>query len=365
MFTLNESKPKMKREKPQICCLTKDLLRDQSTKLRLEREMKHSDDLHHCLPKFAWPPKFDKSKEECSYPYITISDEQTDGFKVCQYATLVILRELFNVKVGVSRKTNDLISKVFADPLLNVGHQACVSEDISVNFNHLYYFLNTLSSDSHKVNKTHIPYPFSRNIALESGFCPYELIGRNRILLQEKMKFKESDTLMNPVIDYFRIIMHKGTRTIQRNVSVIPAKHRDFVEYYKILGSIYEGIMPSPAIYYKNIFTNPELKDTYFLALCEDAYWCIHRLFTTKPKHFVMALPVEEILDLYIYHWADYIILDRSPLAFMAAMLHNFKKIFVPLNGSNPEHLERDLMCVQMPNVITVPTTQEVVHEIN
>ena len=343
--------------KNQNCCETQDLLRNKSPKLKLNRQISH-----HCMPALALPPNFENSRDDCHYPYITIDDHQSVGYRVCQYATLVILGEVFNVKVGVSRTTNSLMQMVFSNPPIKVGHHLCFYEGSGVDFNYLYNFLNNLSY-LHKENGTNLHYPFSRIITLKSQFCPHEFIARHRTLLLDKFKFKdESEYLKDQKIRFIYLLMFMGSQDFRQDVAVIPLNRRDFAEYYRSIGIRDEKMFPSSKIYYKNVFANHELNDTSFLALCEDSWFCSNQISETQREDFVMTSAADvEVLNLYIYHWADYIILDRSPLAFMAAMLHNFKKIFVPLNASNPEILEKSLLCTQIQNLIFIPTTENII----
>ncbi|XP_063852854.1 galactoside alpha-(1,2)-fucosyltransferase 1-like isoform X1 [Scylla paramamosain] len=293
-------------------------------------------------------------EHDCDQPYVTVNQAGRLGNKMCQYASLYLLRHLFGVRVSTLDKMHATLDKFFKSIVMPVRKPSCfVGKVKSISYMDLYDKLyraearawtNTTSSVIIEplLDTSYHVYDFPE---------PRDLFLEHRKLIHTLFKFRD-EVMKNAVQNINNALKSFNATYHQRDFPIVTV-HVRRTDYEGHLKMLYK-LTQLGKLYYTNAFEfyKKRLKRPLFLVVSDDPKWCRENLQAKDVLVIASEVPAEDMAAMSL---GDHHITSYGTFSFMAALLGN-GNITHPLTTNPRYNLVR---CVDSPVFHRVPRSDK------
>ncbi|XP_045109658.1 galactoside 2-alpha-L-fucosyltransferase SEC1-like [Portunus trituberculatus] len=281
---------------------------------------------------------------DCDKPYVSITIGKYLGNKMCQYASLYLLRHLFGVRVSILNDMYTTLDKIFKNITLPIKKLGCFKhKPKEITYLELYDKLyRTAAQVRSNTSSNLITEPLLKtSYHIKDYPGPRDLFLEHRKLIQSLFKFRDK-VLENATRNINNALKSFNATYHQRDFPIVTVHVRrtDYTRHLKNRMNLTQ----LDKLYYNNAFEfyKKRLKRPLFLVVSDDPEWC--REMLQAEDVLIIASEVKQE-DMAAMSLGDHHIISYGTFSFTGALLGN-GNITHPLT-TNPRY--RLVKCVKSP----------------
>ncbi|KAK8379531.1 hypothetical protein O3P69_019457 [Scylla paramamosain] len=289
-------------------------------------------------------------EHDCDQPYVTVNQAGRLGNKMCQYASLYLLRHLFGVRVSTLDEMHATLDKFFKNIVMPIKNPSCfVGKAKSISYMDLYDKLYRAAAQAW----TNTTSSVIKERLLDTSYHVYDYPGPRDLFLEHRklihtlFKFRD-EVMKNAVQNINNALMSFNATYHQRDFPIVTVHVRrtDYEGHMKMLFNLTQ----LGKLYYTNAFEfyKKRLKRPLFLVVSDDPKWCRENLQAKDVLVIASEVPAEDMAAMSL---GDHHITSYGTFSFMGALLGK-GNITHPLT-TNPRY--RFVRCVDSPVFHRVP----------
>ncbi|XP_063852859.1 galactoside alpha-(1,2)-fucosyltransferase 1-like isoform X2 [Scylla paramamosain] len=289
-------------------------------------------------------------EHDCDQPYVTVNQAGRLGNKMCQYASLYLLRHLFGVRVSTLDEMHATLDKFFKNIVMPIKNPSCfMGKAKSISYMDLYDKLYRAAAQAW----TNTTSSVIKEPLLDTSYHVYDYPGPRDLFLEHRklthtlFKFRD-EVMKNAVQNINNALMSFNATYHQRDFPIVTVHVRrtDYEGHMKMLFNLTQ----LGKLYYTNAFEfyKKRLKRPLFLVVSDDPKWCRENLQAKDVLVIASEVPAEDMAAMSL---GDHHITSYGTFSFMGALLGK-GNITHPLT-TNPRY--RFVRCVDSPVFHRVP----------
>ncbi|XP_045109081.1 galactoside alpha-(1,2)-fucosyltransferase 1-like isoform X4 [Portunus trituberculatus] len=306
------------------------------------------------IPLGPWRHKKCYTITDCDQPYVTVNHAGRLGNKMCQYASLYLLRHLFGVRVSTLDEMYTTLDKIFKNIVTPVKKPACfVGKPKGISYMGLYDKLyRTAAQVLSNTSSSFIPEPLlNTSYHIYDYPRPQDLLLEHRKLIQSLFKFRD-EVMENAILNINNALRSFNATYHHRDFPIVTV-HVRRTDYEKHMKNLF-NLTQLNKHYYTNAFKfyKKRLKRPLFLVASDDPKWCRENLLAKDVIVIASKVPAEDMAAMTL---GDHHIISYGTFSFMGALLGN-GNITHPLT-TNPRY--RFVKCIKSPVFHNVPRSKK------
>ncbi|XP_045108933.1 galactoside alpha-(1,2)-fucosyltransferase 2-like isoform X2 [Portunus trituberculatus] len=308
----------------------------------------------NCFPYFNELHVQPVPEHDCDQPYVTVNHAGRLGNKMCQYASLYLLRHLFGVRVSTLDEMYTTLDKIFKNIVTPVKKPACfVGKPKGISYMGLYDKLyRTAAQVLSNTSSSFIPEPLlNTSYHIYDYPRPQDLLLEHRKLIQSLFKFRD-EVMENAILNINNALRSFNATYHHRDFPIVTV-HVRRTDYEKHMKNLF-NLTQLNKHYYTNAFKfyKKRLKRPLFLVASDDPKWCRENLLAKDVIVIASKVPAEDMAAMTL---GDHHIISYGTFSFMGALLGN-GNITHPLT-TNPRY--RFVKCIKSPVFHNVPRSKK------
>ncbi|KAK8380173.1 hypothetical protein O3P69_016663 [Scylla paramamosain] len=259
-------------------------------------------------------------EHDCDQPHVVMNDGGRLGNKLCQYASLYLLRHLYGVRVSITKKMNATLSKIIKNIVLPVHDSNCFTRKTKrISYEDLCKKLYTTASQVRaNTSKTVITEPLLHtSFYVYTNPAPRDLLSAHRALVQSLFKFR--DEVVKAAIKNIDAALKPFNATYyERDFSIITV-HVRRTDYTWFIKHKY-NLSQLDELYFTRAFQfyRERLKQPVFLVLSDDPKWCKQKLKAEDVRVIASNSPA---VDMVAASLGDHHVTSYGTFSFIGALL--------------------------------------------
>ncbi|XP_063853060.1 galactoside alpha-(1,2)-fucosyltransferase 1-like isoform X2 [Scylla paramamosain] len=293
-------------------------------------------------------------EHDCDQPYVTVNQAGRLGNKMCQYASLYLLRHLFGVRVSTLDKMHATLDIFFKNIVTPVKNPSCfVGKAKRISYMGLYDKLYRAAARAWiNTNSSVIIEPLlDTSYHIHDFPEPRDLFLEHRKLIHTLFKFRD-EVMKNAVQNINNALKSFNATYHQRDFPIVTV-HVRRTDYEKHMKKLF-NLTQLGKLYYTNAFEfyKKRLKRPLFLVVSDDPKWCRENLQAKDVLVIASKISAEDMAAMSL---GDHHITSYGTFSFMAALMGN-GNITHPLTTNPRYNLVR---CVDSPVFHRVPRSDK------
>lgn len=274
-----------------------------------------------CLPQMKDLRVQPVNEQDCDQPYVLMNHGGRLGNKLCQYASVYLLRHLYGVRVAIRKSMQNNLQGVMKDISLPTHEAGCFpSNTTNLRYDAMYMKLYTAAKEARlgTTNKNLITTPLlNQSYYVFNNPGPRALLMDHRDLLRSILRFK--DEIISKAIGNIDKAIKPYNATYYRRDFPIVTVHVRRSDYTGYIRGKY-NLTQLDEVYFKRAFDfyKERLKGPVFLVLSDDLAWCRKNLAT---KDVVVMDGATAAVDMATVSLGDHHVTSYGTYSFTAALL--------------------------------------------
>ncbi|KAB7506112.1 Galactoside 2-alpha-L-fucosyltransferase 1 [Armadillidium nasatum] len=274
---------------------------------------------------------------DCSISYVTMNPKGRLGNQICQYLSLALLKDFFDIRVAIHRKMYDKLSPNFKTSI-PVSNSSCFTKDLAkISYKTLYSMLY-----KEAVNKRTPQDALKVSYHIDDYPCPAE------ILIQNRQYFKEMLSLHNhtqqKITEYIKDNLRKLQNYENKVLISIHVRRTDYLRHMNIL---YKRSVLTPCYYINaiNFYRKRYDNQVIFLLSSDDLDWCKAFLSFPDVINAGNGTKDEAVYDFFLLSSCNHHIIGLGTFGFLSAFYGNGTIMYPLIDTDKPSELERSYIC--------------------
>ncbi|XP_050722693.1 galactoside alpha-(1,2)-fucosyltransferase 1-like [Eriocheir sinensis] len=274
-----------------------------------------------CLPQMKDLRVQPVNEQDCDQPYVLMNHGGRLGNKLCQYASLYLLRHLYGVRVAITKYMQSNLRGVMKDISLPAHEAGCFpSNTTNLRYDAMYMKLYTAAKEARlgTTNKNLITTPLlNQSYYVFNNPGPRALLMDHRDLLRSILRFKD-EVISKAIGNIDKAIKPYNATYYRRDFPIVTVHVRrsDYTGY--IRGKF--NLTQLDEVYFKRAFDfyKKRLNGPMFLVLSDDLAWCRMNLAT---QDVVVMDGATATVDMATISLGDHHITSYGTYSFTGALL--------------------------------------------
>ncbi|XP_045112462.1 monocarboxylate transporter 2-like isoform X2 [Portunus trituberculatus] len=256
---------------------------------------------------------------DCEQPHVLMTQGGRLGNKLCQYASVYLLRYLYGIRVSIPQRMHDYLSTIFKNITLPAQNTCFTNQTEKVKFVTVYMELYTAASQARaKATDNNIREPLlNASYYVRNNPGPRSLLMAHRDLIRSLLVFREE--IVNQAIDNINQALSTFNATYHRRSFSVVTVHVRRTDYTGYIGRKF-NLMQLDELYFKKAFEfyKERLPQPVFLVLSDDREWCRRKL---QAKDVIVIAKASPTVDMAVMSLGDHHITSYGTYSFSGALL--------------------------------------------
>lgn len=274
-----------------------------------------------CLPQMKDLRVQPVNEQDCDQPYVLMNHDGRLGNKLCQYASIYLLRHFYGVRVAIRKSMRSNLQRVMKDIFLPTHESGCFpSSTTNLTYEAMLMKLYTAAKEARLrvTDKNLITTPLlNQSYYLFDYPAPRDLLMDHRDLVRSILRFKD-EVISKAIGNIDKAIKPYNATYYRRDFPIVTVHFRrsDYTDYIKMQYNMTQ----LDEVYFKRAFDfyKKRLKGPVFLVLSDDLAWCRKNLAT---KDVVVMDGATAAVDMATISLGDHHVTSYGTFSFTAALL--------------------------------------------
>ena len=263
-----------------------------------------------CLPIYKSLRVKTVPEHNCDQPHVTMNTGGRLGNKMCQYASLYLLRHLFGVRISIRKPMKDWLGRYMKNIVLPLQDSICFTnrtESIKYDTMYMKLYKAALRANTNAVDNTVIEPLINVSYYVYNNPGPRGLLMAHRDLVRSLFTFRD-EVVKQAVHNIDEALKAFNVAYYNRNFSVVTVHVRRFK-----LTQLDDFYFRGAFAFYKTRLTRP-----VFLVVSDDPAWCKQRL---QANDVVVIGSASAAVDMAVMSLGDHHVTSYGTYSFISVLL--------------------------------------------